>query len=178
MPSKRAADPPTFMTSLRKETSSNVFSESASARARQGEPVGGSISDCLGAGLTDSSVGRVFLCRCVWSPALAPGRGGQRCGDASTLLQRPVFRTAGATRIVQTWQAWPELVAEAVVGQAGAIETELVGKSSKKLFRVRKCQKSRVIVGISGHKGADRGRVGLVAFGRVVEAGICHVRAK
>ena len=53
---------------------------------------------------------------------------------------------------------------------------EAEGKKPEVALRVWECQKSHVIVGISGRKGADRGRVGLVAFGRVEVTGICHAR--
>jgi hypothetical protein len=54
---------------------------------------------------------------------------------------------------------------------------EAEGKKPEVALRVWECQKSRVIVGISGWDGAHSGRVGLVAFGRVAEARICHARA-
>ena len=63
-----------------------------------------------------------------------------------------------------------------MVGQAGAIMAELEREESQIGLSVWECQQSHVIVGISGRKGADRGRVGLVAFGRVAEARICHAR--
>ena len=63
-----------------------------------------------------------------------------------------------------------------MVGQAGAIVAEAEGNKPEIGLSVWKCQKSRVIVGITGRDGAHSGRVGLVAFGRVAEARICHAR--
>ena len=64
-----------------------------------------------------------------------------------------------------------------MVGQAAAIEAEAEGKKPEDLLSMGECQKGRVIVGITSRYGADCGRVGLVAFGRVAEARICHARA-
>ena len=66
-----------------------------------------------------------------------------------------------------------------MVGQAGAIEAEAEGKKPEDLLSMGKCQKGRVIVGIISRKGADCSRVGLVAFGQVVEAEpICRIESQ
>ena len=64
-----------------------------------------------------------------------------------------------------------------MVGEAGAIRAEAEGKTPEVLFCMGKCQQRRIIIGITDLECTHCGRVGLVAFGRVVEAGICDARA-
>ena len=103
----------------------------------------------------------------------APDGRRQRCRDAAALLRRACRGAAAAARLIEPGQPLPQLVAEAVRDEAGAVEAEAEGEHAEDGLGVREGKKRVVVVAIAGGESADPGRVRLGALGRVGEAQIC-----
>ena len=97
----------------------------------------------------------------------APGGRGQRCRDAAALLRRACRGAAAAADITEPGQPLPQLLAQAVGGQAGAVVAQVEAQTSEEDLHVGKSEKSIVIVAIAGGEGADRGWMRLGALGGV-----------